>query len=438
MKYNNIKGIYIIYIRILQMSDTIQSVVNENVIENVHIVPKKMKQSRKAKNVIQSGDVLFDEKEFFDRKNDLSEYKLVQLKSIAKSALLSQSGNKTAIISRIQHHFYCIRSARIIQKVVRGMFVRFVLSRLLRGKAFIERGLCINESDVCTLEPLNEIPFQQFISITESSGITYGYDINTLIMLSRKRSTFIGPNIIYNPYNRIPFEKDVSSNINILYNLLGIVFPDCILLEDREQLRSPLRRQQNRRQRRTGVHARRILEIPPTIISRYMSTSISFITAGCDPTVVMSTRVQLIQKAQLLRATRDKPTSMRMSEIFMEIDLLGNYTDSEWMRSLSIVQLQRFYRSMMNIWRYRARLGYDTKRKICPAEEPFTASSPVIDTNELDETRRMCLYAMELMVFSALDIELRKIGAMHVLTALTMVSLNARERLPWLYESMNY
>ena len=43
---------------------------------------------------------------------------------------------------------------------------------------------------------------------------------------------------------------------------------------------------------------------------------------------------------------------------------------------------------------------------------------------------------MENMIYSGLNVEYRKIGALHSLTALTMVSIQARQIMPWLYESI--
>ena len=40
------------------------------------------------------------------------------------------------------------------------------------------------------------------------------------------------------------------------------------------------------------------------------------------------------------------------------------------------------------------------------------------------------------MIFSGFDEEYRKLGILHVLTALTVVSANARSELLWLYESL--
>jgi hypothetical protein len=42
------------------------------------------------------------------------------------------------------------------------------------------------------------------------------------------------------------------------------------------------------------------------------------------------------------------------------------------------------------------------------------------------------------MVYSGIDDDHRKIGAFHALSGLTIVSLDARLAMPWLYESVAY
>ena len=45
---------------------------------------------------------------------------------------------------------------------------------------------------------------------------------------------------------------------------------------------------------------------------------------------------------------------------------------------------------------------------------------------------------METMVYTGIDVEYQKIGALHMLSALTIVSPNARQNMMWLYESLLY
>ena len=116
------------------------------------------------------------------------------------------------------------------------------------------------------------------------------------------------------------------------------------------------------------------------------------------------------------------------------MDQLGNYTDASWMLNLNVPSLHGLYRHLMEIWRVRAQLPYEVRHRICPTEDPFIVTPR--NDQDIEFMRQFCLGAMENMVFAGLDVEYRKLGAMHVLTALTMVSLPARNTFFWLYETM--
>lgn len=42
------------------------------------------------------------------------------------------------------------------------------------------------------------------------------------------------------------------------------------------------------------------------------------------------------------------------------------------------------------------------------------------------------------MVYSGINVDMRRLGTFHALTALTIVSRDARIAMPWLYESIIY
>jgi len=128
-----------------------------------------------------------------------------------------------------------------------------------------------------------------------------------------------------------------------------------------------------------------------------------------------------------------------MNEIFMEIDQLGNYTQSQWFSSLDRREYIRLFRMLYEIWMYRGRLTREIKMYICILGDPFQAiyrERIVFHEVSIDVIRDLCLKVMEYMVYCGIDDEYRKIGALHVLTALTYVSLEARSSLPWLYETL--
>jgi hypothetical protein len=131
-----------------------------------------------------------------------------------------------------------------------------------------------------------------------------------------------------------------------------------------------------------------------------------------------------------------QPVETRILELFMEIDQLGNYTEREWFSTLTGNQYISLYRLLNNIWR---RLPLDIRSKICILGDPFLNILQRFnssDESSLERLQESCLIVCENMVFTGIDIEYRKIGALHVLSALTVVSVNARRAIPWLYESI--
>jgi hypothetical protein len=144
---------------------------------------------------------------------------------------------------------------------------------------------------------------------------------------------------------------------------------------------------------------------------------------------------ELVEK---MREIQEKPIQIRVQELFMEIDQLGNYTQASWFNNLSTHDYFRYYRYLHDIWNYRGQLSNDTKRNICSLLDPFRNSFFVRNTALLDydQIKKNCLYIMEHMIYTGIDIEYRKLGALHALSALTIVSIPARHNMMWLYESL--
>jgi hypothetical protein len=138
---------------------------------------------------------------------------------------------------------------------------------------------------------------------------------------------------------------------------------------------------------------------------------------------------------------RKKPTSIRIQELFIEIDHLGNYTQSSWFTNLEKRDLLRLYRVLYDIWNFRAQLSIDIKLKICPLFDPFSSIfiQPIYQNNITEQQIKfVCLTIIENMVYSGVDEEFRKLGTLHALSALTVVSSPARMSMPWLYESISF
>lgn len=395
---------------------------NTNIIKNV----KKVKTS---------ANLYLSYIEFFRENPDLNKYKLVELKSVAKTNRLFITGSKPVLINRITTHFNLMRNATKIQSIMKGYFVR--RSFQLRGPAFKDRKICVNETDFYTLEPLPDIPFQEFFSYTDSKNFVYGFNILSLITLYRKKR--YGNDILLNPYNRDIIDIEIKTRIFSLYNYIKSVFPDNTLEEDKQaNVFIPISRPIARRVIRRPIIP--ILSLPVrsttpqnTIVTTTMRSTSPVIP---EPSLVIDDGLNAI-RANLVEI-RSKPIETRIQELFMEIDQLGHYTDSTWFSTLGKRNFYLLYFTLEEIWSFRAHIPSSTKSNICPLGNPFLnfPIRPRYDTFTEEEMCSFCLHVMENFILTSVDIEYRKLGAFHVLTALTVHSLPARNAMLWLYESI--
>lgn len=137
----------------------------------------------------------------------------------------------------------------------------------------------------------------------------------------------------------------------------------------------------------------------------------------------------------------------RVNGIFHHMDQLGNYTSSRWLLDLNTQQIYRFIFELYEIWNFRAQLTHQVKEMICPPRGNPFASLPrnfianynnqrFIYSNNL--LLQSCVRIMEVLAYSAHTDENKKLGVLYILSALTLVSSEARNALPWLYASVYY
>jgi hypothetical protein len=340
--------------------------------------------------------------EYVKNKTILKKYKIPELKSIAKNLRLFITGSKSILIERIEIYFEQFSKIIKIQRIFRGFIVR--KSFQLRGEAFKNLSICVNNTDFYTLEPLAEIDFELFFSYKDDNNFCYGFNITSLIQLMKNKTVDV-----LNPYNRDNISNQIKKTIFSLYNKIHILFP--LILEPENDSNSNIKR--------------------PIINTDITNNRHSYIN---------NSNITLVQEIQnKITRIRETPIPNRMIELFMEIDQLGNYTDSTWFSSLNIRDYVKLYRSLYDIWNYRAQLSSTMKNNICILGNPFlNIFNERIYYNDvsLHRIQEACLIVIENMVYTGIDIEHRKIGTMHALSALTTVSLHFRDAMPWLYESV--
>jgi hypothetical protein len=337
---------------------------------------------------------------------NLKSFKLLELKQAAKKHKLHVTGTKPVIIERLEYFFKNTNQSIKIQAFFRGHLVR--VSFKLRGPALKNRKLCVNETDFISMEPLEEIASNCFFSFEDDKNFIYGFNIKSLIQLIQSKTK------LENPYNREKFTDAVYSNIIALYKINCIIYPG-FNQDDVSSFQTPTTTQ-NRNLQRTN---------------RSMQSH----------RAVVAQTTEMRELLNRLTECRAKPIQQRITELFMEIDLLGNYTQSIWLSNLNITQYIRLYRALYDIWFYRSNMSIDTKINIYPLGSPFEGIFPRnVYHNEINfnQIQSACTTVIENLVYSGVDDDHKRLGCFHALSAITLVCSGARETLPWLYESVAY
>jgi len=127
--------------------------------------------------------------------------------------------------------------------------------------------------------------------------------------------------------------------------------------------------------------------------------------------------------------------------LFQKMDLLGNYTQAEWIINLNNVQLRKFLLELYDIWDYRSQLSIEMKLAICPPnglpfrEIPIHILQRNFNVN-IDLLKKFSITIIDKLINSSNIRDNQSLGAMYVLSALTIVNNNAAEAMPWLYHSV--
>jgi hypothetical protein len=136
--------------------------------------------------------------------------------------------------------------------------------------------------------------------------------------------------------------------------------------------------------------------------------------------------------------SEEKQLELRVLTLFQNIDEHGHHTHSHWFLSLSKPLLIRYIRELIDIWVYRANLSDLTKREICPpVGDPFrNINIHNLPTLTLNQLRIKSIGIMEYIVNRGINRDARALGAIYVLSALTLVNNEAAQNLPWFYQSV--
>jgi hypothetical protein len=363
--------------------DETELVVKNNILEYYFNLPIK---SKKAFIKLVSEDLIVPDYKDYNHLLTIN-FSVSQLKLIAKYHKMKTTGNKEYLKRRLYNYLYFSYNIINIQKIVRYNLTKKYIK--LHGPGFYNKTLCSNDIDFCTLDNLNNIPYNQFISFKDDNEHIYGYDILSLYNLFMK--------VTKNNKTRITSELDSANSnlLNVQNPFTNIFFSYNVLKQLLEYIR----------------------------LSNLLKIHID------------------LNYDDLAHLSKNKQTEMKILTLFQRIDSLGNYTNIKWFLELDKYGLIRFIRELVDIWNYRANLSQETKREIVPPRgNPFYDEH--INVNNLPQynftqIRKYSITIIDLMINKGINENSCLLGSYYVLCALTMVSSDAATTLPWLYDAVN-
>jgi len=302
-------------------------------------------------------------------KIDLTKSKLPELKQFARDLNIRVSGNKGELKQRIEDQVKKEQSSITIQKTFR----RRLVYKWIKLKGTREN--CVNDTDFYTLEPMNEIPYLYFIKYVDTThNVNYGFNIKSLCTLASKNSKF------ENPYNRENMKTPFGTNMVRVVKLTNILFPQNDLLTESIALPAEQTREQ--------------------VFNAYYD------------------------------GLNQMPLEQRITDLFIHIDSLGNYTNREWLTQLNQDRLYYLVLKINQLWH---RIPNSSRMRICPYISPF--SHDIFEPLPVQITIDMVVRMATILTHSGIDNDNKQLGAMYFLSGLTLVSQNARTQMPWLYEN---
>ena len=142
--------------------------------------------------------------------------------------------------------------------------------------------------------------------------------------------------------------------------------------------------------------------------------------------------------APLVPPTPEQQWRMKIVDLFTQIDSLNYYSSPDWFIGLDVRGQFKFYSDLYSIWTERAGLSSAQKATLVPQHTTRLFRHPpwALTDQSLESFQRINTGVIRLLITSAEDRNDRILGAMYVVSALTLVNDAARTAYPWLYESV--
>lgn len=151
-----------------------------------------------------------------------------------------------------------------------------------------------------------------------------------------------------------------------------------------------------------------------------------------------------IEKTKSIEINKEKITDPKIIieqkciKVFQRIDDLGQYTQCEWFLKLPLASLKELYKQVEDIWNYRAELKTEDKLKFVKDGKIFTKKINEINAiKSVNNLRHIILDDFYRLVTEGKTKSDCQTGALWILSAMTIVSYEARSSMAWLFQSAN-
>lgn len=135
--------------------------------------------------------------------------------------------------------------------------------------------------------------------------------------------------------------------------------------------------------------------------------------------------------------TEDEKVREYALETFHKIDMLGNYTDFNWLLEMNILLLKRLYRETKDMFDFRINLSLEYKKKYVNNGIAFSKSINFVNNiNNKNGVIRIILDEYNRFLNFSNNIEDKKTAILWLLSSLVELSYNARIALPHLDQNL--
>ena len=157
------------------------------------------------------------------------------------------------------------------------------------------------------------------------------------------------------------------------------------------------------------------------------------------PSIVID-KFKLLKYNDVIKEKKIHDKFMNLQEkcvnVFQKIDVLNNYTKCSWFLDLNSRKLKTLYYYLFDLWNFRLNFSNDEKKKYIKSQPVF-----IIDYSVLKKYTNY--YKIAHIILSIFDrflsegetVSDKSTAANWILSVLTLVSLDARNAFPWLYQA---